>query len=125
MKMKQDDTARDAGLEAAFARARADAEAPSAEFLDRVARDALAVQREFAGQRVPARPARRLLPWPGRPRWQPLAGLAACLVIGIGLGGGLSAQLGAAGDYILSGGALVSEGVFAMSLEDALWLAEG
>ncbi|MEM9394245.1 MAG: hypothetical protein AAGA38_10330 [Pseudomonadota bacterium] len=97
---------------------------PSDDFLARVEADALRVQRSFrAPPKARTAAARGLnFGWSG---WGRFAGLTACLVVGVSLGSGFSGQIGAFGDYYLSGGAVASEGLFPTGIETLLTGEEG
>lgn len=119
--MTQKPDLNDAALEALFAAERAEIEAPSEAFLARVEAEALAVQSGFTPAQRPKARTRAF----AVPRWSAFAGLAACLVLGIGLGGGFSGQIGAYGDYYLSGGVVTSGEVFLTGLDAFLSGEEG
>lgn len=111
----------DQKLEALFAAERATRAHPSDDFLMRVEADALRARENFA-EAAPTSAKQSL--WSGWSGWGGFAGLAACLVLGVGLGSGFAGQIGAFGDYYLSGGVVASDGLFPTGLE-MLFSGEG
>ncbi len=111
----------DQKLDPLFAAERATRAHPSNDFLMRVEADALRAQERFA---KPALTSVKLSFWSGWSGWGGFAGLAACLVLGFGLGSGFAGQIGAFGDYYLSGGVVASDGLFPTGLE-MLFSGEG
>ncbi|MDJ0992122.1 MAG: hypothetical protein QNI90_00980 [Dinoroseobacter sp.] len=108
-------------LETFFAAERETFLAPSDAFLARVAADAVKTQASIAQQAEQKIP-RGAFRWPN---WGAVAGLTACLVLGVGLGSGFSGQIGAYGDFYLSGGVVASEGLFPTGLDTFLTEEEG
>lgn len=120
--MTHDDKANAQLLEEAFATLRSGEPVVSEDFLSRVQADALTTQKAFEMERQHSSNSSRFL---FRPRWSAWAGLAACLVLGVGLGGGFSNQIGAFGDYYLSGGLVGSGDLLTSGYTDFLLFGEG
>jgi hypothetical protein len=120
MTMTQDKDPNATALEALFAAERADVPVPSEAFMARINADARRVQHGFAEAPTVAVPRRTL--WP---QWSAMAGLAACLVLGVGLGGGFSLQVGAVADTYLAGGEFAAFEIFAGPLDYIALLEEG
>lgn len=99
---KTTDAKLEAALDVALADARATPPVPGDAILSRIAEAGVEVQRVRAQQARRPKAHRPRAFWEGFRLWPALTGLAACLVVGIGLGIGFQSEIGALTAYYLT-----------------------